>query len=262
VYHTVVFGGPLTVGYDSSPDGAREGGMVLGITLPSLRVLGKVLFAGNRGLLHHFPWLALALPGAIALTASRARRAEGLSLLGLMAASLWFNSSLTSTPGDWMGGTGVGTRHLVPYLPFYVLALAGLAAPLRQWVRSPAVRAAAVAVFVCFVAVSSARMLVATAVRPEAPNVDDPFGDYLTPLWRAGQVGVNPLPMHNGPTRDEPQAWNLGQKMGLEGRASLLPLGLFATLAAIWLAWSLRAKSNGVDPAVWFGRDRTPLSGS
>ena len=243
-YHTFVFGGPFTVGYDSSPDGAREGGVVLGITLPSARVLGKVLFAGNRGLLHHHPWLALALPGAAALVASRARRAEGLCLSGLVAASLWFNSSLTSTPGDWMGGTGVGARHLVPYLPFYVLAIAGIAGPARRWLRTRLVRTAVVAAFAAVVAVSSARMLVATAVQPEAPNVDDPFGDYLMPLWRSGQVAVNPLPIHNGPTRGEPQAWNLGQKMGLSGRASLVPLALFAALAGAWTAWTVRRSGS------------------
>jgi hypothetical protein len=239
-YHTFVFGGPFTVGYDSSPDSAREGGMLLGITLPSLRVLAKVLFAESRGLLRHVPWLLLAVPGAAILARSRARRAEGVTLLALIAASLWFNSSLTNTVADWKGGTGVGTRHLVPYLPFYVLAIAGLAAAVSRLLERSLARRAAAAAFVCLVALSTARMTVATAVRPEAPDVDDPFADYLMPLWREDKVAINPLPMHNGPTRGEPQAWNLGQKMAIEGRASLIPLAVFATLAGAWTAWTVR----------------------
>jgi len=240
VYHTLVFGGPFTVGYHSSPDGAREGGVVLGITLPSLRVLGKILFAENRGLLRHVPWLALALPGAALLAWSRARRAEGLALLGLIAVGLWFNASLTSTPGDWKAGSGVGTRHLVPYLPFYVLGIAGLASALRPHLARPLARRAALAAFVCVAALSIARMTVATAVRPEAPDVDEPFADHILPLWREGKVATNPLAMHNGPTYKEPQAWNLGQKTGLEGRTSLLPLAVLATLAGIWTVWTVR----------------------
>jgi hypothetical protein len=248
-YHTFVFGGPFTVGYDSSPDGAREGGMILGITLPSMRVLAKVLFAESRGLLRHVPWLVLALPGAALLATSRTRRAEGLALLGLIAAGLWFNSSLTSTVADWKGGTGVGTRHLVPYLPFYVLGIAGLAGAWRGRLERPLARRMAVAAFAVLAVVSMARMTIATAVRPEAPDVDEPFADYLLPLWREGKVATNPLAMHNGPTYDEPQAWNLGQRMGLSGRPSLLPLGLFALAGGVWLVMTLRGtRFSPVDP--------------
>jgi hypothetical protein len=256
-YHTFVFGGPFTIGYHSSPDGAREGGMILGITLPSLRVLGKVLFAESRGLLRHVPWLVLALPGAVLLALSRARRAEGLALLGLVVAGLWFNSSLTSTLADWKGGTGVGTRHLVPYLPFYVLSIAGLAAVVRARIDRPRARRAVLAAFAGAVLLSTARMTLATAVRPEAPDVDDPFADHLLPLWREGRVATNPLAMHNGPTYDEPQAWNLGQKMGLSGRRSLLPLGLFAAAAGVWLVTTLRGtRFNRVDPISCVANDQ------
>jgi hypothetical protein len=252
-----VFGGPFTIGYHSSPDGAREGGMILGITLPSLRVLAKVLFAESRGLLRHVPWLALALPGAALLALSRARRAEGLALLGLIGAGLWFNSSLTSTVADWKGGTGVGTRHLVPYLPFYVLGIAGLAAPGNRHLDRPLARRVAVAAFLCVAALSVARMTIATAVRPEAPDVDDPFADHLLPLWREGKVATNPLAMHNGPTYDEPQAWNLGQKMGLSGRPSLFPLGLFALACGVWLVTTLRGtRFKSVDPILCIAADQ------
>ena len=89
-------------------------------------------------------------------------------------------------------------------------------------------------------------MLVATAVLPEVP-VDDPFEDYLLPRWRADQVAVNTIPVHTGPSNDDPTAWNLGQKMGLSGRASLLPLGLFAVRGRLfWLVAPVRP-----DPTTW-----------
>ena len=250
VYHTAVFGGPLTVGYNSSPDSAREGGLVLGITLPSARVLWKVLFSTDRGLLHHAPWLVFALPGLVRMVRSRALRAEGLACAGVIAAGLWFNSSLTSTPGDWKGGAGIGTRHLVPSLPFWVLAVAGLAVrPARGWRARPRVRWAGAAVLGVLVALSASRMLMATAVRPEPYLVDDPFEDYILPRWRSGQVAVNTIPIHTGFTEGEPQAWNLGQKMGLRGRASLLPLGLFAAAAGAWLAMATRDKRPAASPS-------------
>jgi hypothetical protein len=153
---------------------------------------------------------------------------------------LAFNSSLTQ-PGDWAAGRGIGTRHLVPSLPFYVLAMVGL---IGDWWRHPRVRALVGAAFAVLVAISASRMLVATAVLPEVPLVDDPFEDYLLPRWRADQVAVNTIPVHTGAMNDDPTAWNVGQKMGLLGRASLLPLGVFAVLTAIWMASTVRRETR------------------
>jgi hypothetical protein len=41
-------------------------------------------------------------------------------------------------------------------------------------------------------------MVLATAIRPEVNRVDDPFGDYYLPLWRADKVAVNTVPFHSG----------------------------------------------------------------
>jgi hypothetical protein len=235
-YHTAAFGGPLTTGYGTSGDRARDGGLFIGIALPSARVLGKVLFSPGRGLLTHAPWLVLGVLGAIRFVQDRARRHEGLACLGVIVLGLAFNSSLTQ-PGDWAAGRGVGTRHLVPSLPFYVLGLVGL---IGGWWRRPHVRAVIAAAFLALVAFSARRMLVATAVLPEPPIVDQPIEEYLLPRWREGQVAINTLPMHTGPANDDPVAWNLGQKAGLSGRASLLPLAGLAVISGIWVAWTVR----------------------
>jgi hypothetical protein len=236
-YHTAAFGGPLTSGYGATGDRARDGGIFLGITLPSARVLGKVVLSPGRGLFTHVPWLVLGVVGAICMGRDRGRRLEGLACLGVIVLGLWFNSSLTQTPGDWAAGRGIGTRHLVPSLPFYVLGTVGL---IGEWWRRPRVRALVGAAFLALVTVSAGRMLVATAVLPEVPLVDDPFADYLLPRWRQDEVAINTIPVHTGPANADPTAWNLGQKMGLPGRASLLPLGGFALLATIWLASTVR----------------------
>jgi hypothetical protein len=235
-YHTAAFGGPLTTGYGTTGDRARDGGLFLGIALPSARVLGKVVLSPGRGLMTHAPWLILGVLGAIRWIQDRARRPEGLACLGVIVLGLGFNSSLTQ-PGDWGAGRGIGTRHLIPSLPFYVLAMVGL---IGDWWRHPRVRACVAAAFLVLVAMSASRMLVATAVLPEVPLVDDPFQDYLLPRWRAGEIAVNTIPVDTGPMNDDPTAWNLGQKMGLSGRASLLPLAAFAMLTTAWLVVTAR----------------------
>jgi hypothetical protein len=239
-YHTAAFGGPLTSGYGATGDRARDGGLFLGISLPSSHVLGKVVLSPGRGLLTHAPWLILGPVGAFLLIRDRTRRPEGLVCLGVIGLGLWFNSSLTQTPGDWAAGRGIGTRHLVPSMPFYVLAMVGL---IGAWWRRPRVRALVAAAFSMLVVISASRMLVATAVLPEVPLVDDPFEDYLLPRWRADKVAVNTIPVHTGPMNDDPAAWNLGQKMGLSGRASLIPLALFAVGGGLWLVVALRTRA-------------------
>jgi len=234
-YHTAAFGGPLTTGYGATGDRARDGGLLLGIALPSARVLGKVVLSPGRGLLTHAPWLILGVLGAIRFIQDRARRSEGLACLGVLVLGLAFNSSLTQ-PGDWAAGRGIGTRHLVPSLPFYVLGLVGLIA---DWWRRPRVRAVIAAAFLALVAMSARRMLIATAVLPEVPLVDDPFADYLLPRWRAGEIAVNTIPVA-GPANEDRTAWNLGQKMGLDGRTSLLPLAGIVGLAGAWLVRNVR----------------------
>ena len=234
-YHTAAFGGPLTTGYGATGDRARDGGLLLGIALPSARVLGKVVLSPGRGLLTHAPWLILGVLGAIRFIQDRARRPEGLACLGVIVLGLAFNSSLTQ-PGDWAAGRGIGTRHLVPSLPFYVLGLVGL---IGDWWRRPRVRAVIAAAFLALVAMSARRMLIATAVLPEVPLVDDPFADYLLPRWRAGEIAVNTIPVA-GPANEDRTAWNLGQKMGLDGRTSLLPLAGIVGLAGAWLVRNVR----------------------
>ena len=89
--------------------------------------------------------------------------------------------------------------------------------------------------------------VLATAIRPEVNKVDDPFADYYLPLWRADKLAVNTFPFHAG-NADPKYAWNLGEKMGLEGRLSLLPLAVFVVGMSGWLVVSVR-KSRDLIPS-------------
>ena len=244
VYHAACFGGPFTVPYSAAADPNRHGGLWLGLRWPDPAILGKVLFSTERGLLHHTPWLALAMPGLFRMLRAREIRLEGLACLAAIAAGLAFNGSLRG-PNDWRGGAGVGTRYLVPWLPFFALATVGLCVPpLAGWARRPLVRAAGAAVVATLVLVSGARMFLSTAIRPEIHRVDDPFAVY-SELWRRDQVAVSTVPFHSG-NADPKHAWNLGERMGLEGRASLWPLAIYSLIVGGWLATTIR-KSNLVD---------------
>ncbi|MCA9676117.1 MAG: hypothetical protein KC464_13845, partial [Myxococcales bacterium] len=77
---------------------------------------------------------------------------------------------------------------------------------------------------------SFALMLMGTAVKPEVPVwFKHPYGDYLWPRFRAGALSVSTqsIDMPGHPDRGPRQAWNLGQKLGLRGHASLAPLALW-----------------------------------
>jgi hypothetical protein len=52
---------------------------------------------------------------------------------------------------------------------------------------------------------------------------------------------VNAVPFHNGNAKPK-EAWNLGERMGLSGRISLLPLAAFVVAAGLWLAATVRGR--------------------
>ena len=236
-YHAAAWGDPFITGYTFTIIPGRDtGGLLPGVTLPHLTLLPKLLFSLERGIIRFSPWLALALPGAVRMVRSRSLRAEGLLCLAVIALFLALNCAQTMTPDDWRGGAGLGPRYLVPSLPFYALAMVGLVVPgWSGWTAHRLVRGLAVAAFAALVVLSAGRMFLATAVQPEVSRVDDPFADFLLPLWKADQVAVNTAAFYVGGNKEPKFAWNLGERMGLSGRASLLPLGLFVLAAGAWL---------------------------
>jgi hypothetical protein len=236
--HTAAWGGPFMLPGHFSNDPPRQSGAFMGITWPSLELVGKILFSKTRGLFRHAPWLLLWLPGVILLARRPRFRAEAVVCLLAPLLYLWFNSSLTTSPTDWRAGWGIGPRHLVATLPFYALGAAALFAAVDGTRRR-----VLWALFAPLAGYSAALMFVATAVQPEVPTwFDWPFGEHLFPSFLSGQLGVNTIPIHTGLVREQRQAWNLGETLGLRGLVSLLPLAAYLAATAAWLVHTLRSQ--------------------
>jgi hypothetical protein len=242
-YHWLVFGGPLTLPYEFSTQMARHIGL-MGLGWPSLDVLWEILIGGYRGLFYSTPWLLLAIPGATALLCRRGRRAEALTCVVIAALFVWLNSSLV----DWQGGWAVGPRYLIPAIPFLSVLAVGVVPRSRR--RGPASRAAAmvgVGLAIVLVGVSGVLMLVGTAVKPEAPmDIQRPFSEYLLPSFLRGKLSINTQSVEDlwPQVGGKRQAWNVSQLAGLDGIASLAPLGLYVAAMGSWLTWTVSRRAN------------------
>lgn len=239
-HNAAAFGSPLSLGYSHEAgdfEGMKQGFM--GITTPKLSVLSEILFGRYRGLLYHSPVLVLAPFGLGLLVAEGALRKAALAATAIVAYHLLLNSAYHY----WFGGAVYGPRHLGPALPFLALGLAAI------WARAPrAARAAMLALgagsaFVTLVAVST------TAQSPEWFKA--PWWDLSWPAFQQGRLALNQmsfLDVDAVRVRDPiAHSWNLGEKMGLHGLASLAPL--LIAWAAIAAAWWLSTRAPGQRPA-------------
>jgi hypothetical protein len=242
-YHWLVFGGPLTMPYEFSTQMARHIGF-MGLGSPSPYVLREILIGSYRGLFYSAPWLLLAIPGAMSLLWRRGRRAEGLVCSVIATLFLWLNSSLV----DWQGGWAFGPRYLVPAIPFLSVLVVGCVPNSRP--RGFASRACTIVgsgLALVLVAVSGVLMLVGTAVKPEAPmDIQRPFGEYLWPSFLRGELSINTQSVEDlwPQVKGKPQAWNASQLAGLDGLASLVPLGVYVAVTSAWLVWIVSRRPN------------------
>jgi len=225
-YHLACFEGGFP--YDFSNQGNRSKGFFMGIGVPDPHALWQLLGSSYRGLFFSAPWLLLAIPGGVVL-ARAGRRAEAIACAAIALVYLWLNASLV----DWQGGWAMGPRYLVPCLPFVVLLASGLlVAPPRRFARALA------GVALALVAYSGAAMLAGTAVKPEVPiQIKHPFGDFLWPHLARGELAISTqgIDMKANPPRAPRAAWNLGDRIGLRGLASLAPLALWMIACAMWI---------------------------
>jgi len=260
LYHWLVFGGPLTLPYEFSTQENRNQGFFMGLGRPKLGVLRHILFKGYRGLFYSAPWLLLAVPGAgLALWRTRARAEMGVSLVVVLL-FVWLNSSLV----DWEGGWAMGPRYLIPAIPFLAILAAGV--PLALGARSSEARAptpaalrwlwrAGWALGVALAARSAYLMLAGTAVKPEVDvRIRRPFSQFLLDRFHAGDLAVSTqsIDSSGAPAHGPHQAWNVGELLGLDGLATLIPLALAVAACALWLAWALR-RARGASGAALSG---------
>lgn len=249
-YNTLSFGGPFSTGYYAYVRpyfrDAMEAG-AFGFRLPSLTVSFALLFGSYRGLLPLSPFLVVAPWGWWAMLRSRATRTLGILSLSICAYYLLLNASYSF----WAAGASMGPRYMVPGLPFAILAVAfALEAILRLSSRALRVAALGAVVTACLYAVALCTICV--AVLPEFPGghgtipspIDGSPIDLENPAMNLGvhlfvhdYVSQKAIVGRGQMTIDYSQApehafdaYNLGEAIGLTGKASLLPL------VALWLA--------------------------
>ena len=247
-YHAAAFGGPLTLPYEFSTQPHRSMGFFMGLGVPDPDALAHILVTPYRGLFFSAPWLALAVPGAWLLWRRQggAARGEAAVCIAIALLFVWLNASLV----DWEGGWAMGPRYLVPCLPFLVVLVAGLAlpragsperAPRRMLVRAGWGIAAAAALYAAFL------MLAGAAVKPEVPVVERrPLSRFILPRLARGELAVSTQSIDSAgaPRRGPRQAWNLGHLVGLDGLASLAPLGAAWLACGAWLVLGVRLRER------------------
>ncbi|MBL8624885.1 MAG: hypothetical protein JNK64_26490 [Myxococcales bacterium] len=235
LYHTVAFGSPGTFPYKYSVWKEPSTGVFMGIGAPKWPAMKGTFWGQHRGLLYVMPWLVLMVPGAIAL--GRRYLVEVLLAAWAVIAFVWLNVSIK----PWHGGWATGPRYVVPMLPFAVLLCGGVLVWTRG--RARAVLLPAAALVGAAVLWSGAHMFAATVVKPEIDEkIKRPYSTVVWKHWWKGDLAISrqSIDMVGNPPKGPKQAWNLGQKAGLPGHASLVPLYLWWALCAWWLVRALR----------------------
>lgn len=234
MYNSAAFGSAFTLGYARirAFEGMRQG--LFGVTRPRAEVLGEILFGAYRGLGRLAPALLLGPLGLWSLTRNPGHRAPSLAAALIAAYYVLLNASYAY----WDGGWSYGPRHMAPALPFLAMGLAPLWDRATHDQRRALLGLSAWGAALAFVAVS-------TTAQP-SESVRAPVSELLWPSFARGDLALNRQSLLQPETvavRDPTNhAWNFGERFGLSGHLSLVPL---------LLAWSLlySAARRREDPA-------------
>jgi hypothetical protein len=217
-YNALAFGSPLHLGYQSvvGYEGMHQG--VLGITYPKPNVLFHLLVGTQAGLAPVAPVLVLAPFGFYLLMRDPRRRVPAVTALALFVYYVLMNASYFY----WRGGWAYGPRQLAAGLPFLCLGLAPL------WDRGQRSRIAVGVLAVVGVVLT----LMAVAVQPMTPQgYAWPHRDLFFGAFLRGEMS-----RHNQAffSAEPTQSFNLGEWMGLQGLASVVPLVIAWAALALW----------------------------
>lgn len=235
VYNWMAFGHPLSVSYTHFDDPVVMKSGFFDITGPNLAVLPQLLFGRFRGLMPLAPVLFLAPIGVILISRREQTRWLGAIALTVTLLAILLNVSYLK----WTGGWNYGPRHMVSSLGFVFLGVAPL------WMRSGRLMRTVLALLI-LAGIANSLIAVSTTVQPPDAFLD-PMRELWWPAFSLGMMSLNRQTfldlrpaggpsalLHQGGSR---AAWNLGQKIGLTGHMSLMPL------AAVWVAglviWAL-----------------------
>ena len=250
-YQYFCFGSPFQVAYGGEEAFGRMQEGVFGIKLRTLtrvrRVLWGILFGEYRGLLPLAPTLAVA-PVGLALMVLGSPRARRAAIAASIVAAYYV--LLNANYAYWDGGWSYGPRHASPAIPFLCLGLGALWTVVPRLARWLLAGLSIYGLAVTLVAVSTMPM-----PPVEFPN---PTSDLLWPAFRDGDLSLNtqsfaaksPADEDFRAHREPKAAFNLGMKLGLAGRRSLIPLLVVwaACAVALW-GWRPAHRSPAGRPA-------------
>ena len=226
-YNFFAFGSPFTLSYQVKIGFDEMGVGLFGITYPRWESLYQLLFGKYRGLFPIAPVLIGSVFGFVILFRDKQLRLIGIAACTICLYFVLIHASFI----NWHGGWAYGPRYMLPALPFFCLPLAALWEYLHRTLR---------AVLIALALIGSIQSFVAVSVTPQAPQFYlDPFRDLYWPSFQHGEFALNhqsytdyvaeyPLLRHPEYGRyPKRAAWNFGEKLGLTGHASMLPLYLF-----------------------------------
>lgn len=222
----IAFGSPFHFGYSENLElvlrrlnGEKTG--FIGHSFPKPHVMWELLFGRYRGLLPLAPVLVVSFFGIARLARAPDTRKTAVVAGIIPLYYLLENSAFRG----WYGGHNYGPRYLSGALPFLCLGLA----PIWTAARRPLQGA-----MVLLALWGAALALIAVSTDPQpGTTVRQPVAQYLWPAFRDGRLSLNNAAFTSvgleyfGTKRF---AWNVGERMGLSGHASLVPL------AALWAA--------------------------
>jgi len=208
-------------------EGMSEG--FLGVTYPKRGVLIELLVGQYRGLLFLSPVFAAAPIGFLLLLV-RSNRPAALTAGAIAAYFVLFNASYHY----WDGGWSYGPRHMACSLPFLSLALAPLWSVAKPILRTGLAVIALYGAGLTLVAVSTTAQPPDTYKRPVTQLLWENFSQGRLSIHRQSYLEDN-LQIERNP---DTHARNIGERLGLDGLASLAPL--FVTWGAVGFAWRRR----------------------
>ena len=185
------------------------------------------------------PLLWLCLPGLAIMIWRRDSRPEGILVAAMTAVYLLFITHYGASEYDWSGASYVGSRHLIPLLPF-------LGLPLCFCLGIRALRFGFYPLF----AVSLFYMLISTATEPRVGiPYENPARDLLVPDYLRARFAQNTDGLFAGQRElvKQSAAFNLGQLAGLSPQYQLWPLLAWWLLAGTVLLGSASRKSTSAD---------------
>lgn len=230
VYNLLAFKSPLPVGYSYSvwDTVVHEHGF-MGLSIPSLHVLGEITFGTFRGLFFISPILALAIPGLYLMWRQQPKYRDVVILISIVIVGFFLYNAAYLV---WWGGWSTGPRFLVPMLPFMILPLTFI---FNEWLRYK------VGVFVIGVLIAASTLnvwiqsIADLGLSPDVMNIPDSINDgstqtpekmaiqanYIVTAVENGQYISNPLIDFSIPyIKNDDIALNVGNQYGLTGLSS------------------------------------------